>query len=388
MRQYKKIIFLVMELFIFGACFIFGNGGICSATQGAIGTGLPSGAQPPVSAFEETINKWDQDAQNNIQALGEAAVDNIEKHKFEADPKKAAEQTSDLADKVYELLTGDKNKKYNNNKEDFLGSQSENSQEVITLNKQGTGGGSEKITAEGIDRLLNEQPTQLLDVKESDVNPFPGSDNLPLPIAIVDSNTPESFNPVFLKIDRTDQEAAQPHLLMLLKDLLFRFIKGSPQERVGSIDLDMTLSYDSLEATMSQIPLVDWVVDQETGNVFMVLSSIEFTAEIQSIDRLLHPPGRLHPWLKWLLYLNRVTPEMIQYYQAALQQRDRIFQLASKSNGKLKVRYQGKIMDVPVYVWPDQAEGAYELVMVKSHMIPTATATRVAGGPLGISAHL
>ncbi|MBI4358909.1 MAG: hypothetical protein HY584_06370 [Candidatus Omnitrophica bacterium] len=102
----------------------------------------------------------------------------------------------------------------------------------------------------------------------------------------------------------------------------------------------------------------------------LILSAIDFTGTLRLIDRLLHPPERLHPWLKWLLYLKQVTPEMLQYYQAALEQRDRIYMVAAGSNGKFKIRYQGRIMDAPIYLWPDQAEGRYELVMVRDR-IPT-----------------
>jgi hypothetical protein len=98
---------------------------------------------------------------------------------------------------------------------------------------------------------------------------------------------------------------------------------------------------------------------------FVVLDAIDFTQQIKAIHRLLNPPHRLHPWLKWLLYLNRVSPEMLQFYQAALEGRDRIYTLAAKSNGKLQIRYQGRIISVPIYVWPDEAEGAYELVLVR-----------------------
>jgi hypothetical protein len=97
----------------------------------------------------------------------------------------------------------------------------------------------------------------------------------------------------------------------------------------------------------------------------VILDAVDFTNQIKAIHRLLNPPTRLHPWLKWLLYLSRVSPEMLQLYQAALEGRDRIYTLASKSDGRLKIRYQGRIMDVPIFVWPDDAEGYYELVMVR-----------------------
>ncbi|MBI4000102.1 MAG: hypothetical protein HY351_05745 [Candidatus Omnitrophica bacterium] len=107
--------------------------------------------------------------------------------------------------------------------------------------------------------------------------------------------------------------------------------------------------------------------EAEEDEVF-VLSAVEFTHDLRLMDRLINPPERLHPWLKWLLYLKHVTPEMLQYYQAALEQRDRIYMLAAKSNGKFKIRYQGRIMDTPIYLWPDQAEGRYELVVVRSQV--------------------
>ncbi|HLD56086.1 MAG TPA: hypothetical protein VJA00_00545, partial [Candidatus Omnitrophota bacterium] len=113
-------------------------------------------------------------------------------------------------------------------------------------------------------------------------------------------------------------------------------------------------------------------VSAEATDVF-VLDVVDFTNQIQAIHRLLNPPDRLHPWLKWLLYLSRVSPEMLQFYQAALEGRDRIYTLASKSDGRLKIRYQGRIMDIPIFIWPDDAEGSYELVMVRDQRALTSS---------------
>jgi len=55
---------------------------------------------------------------------------------------------------------------------------------------------------------------------------------------------------------------------------------------------------------------------------------------------------------------------MLDLYYKALAKRDQIYLLAARSEGKLKIRYNHKIMETPVYIWPDQAEGPYELVMV------------------------
>lgn len=104
----------------------------------------------------------------------------------------------------------------------------------------------------------------------------------------------------------------------------------------------------------------------ESGEQYIALEGVDFTRDLRAISRLLSPPERLHPLLKWLLYLSRVTPEMIQFYQAALEKRDDIYTIASQSNGRLKVRYQGKVTDVPIYVWPEYAEGAYELVLLQN----------------------
>lgn len=104
----------------------------------------------------------------------------------------------------------------------------------------------------------------------------------------------------------------------------------------------------------------------ESGEQYIALEGVDFTRDFRAISRLLSPPERLHPLLKWLLYLSRVTPEMIQFYQAALEKRDDIYTIASQSNGRLRVRYQGKITDVPIYVWPEYAEGSYELVLLQS----------------------
>jgi len=105
--------------------------------------------------------------------------------------------------------------------------------------------------------------------------------------------------------------------------------------------------------------------DQKKDEDVIVLDTINFTEQIRGIHQLLNPPARLHPWLKWLLYSNRTTPQMLELYYSALRERDRIYMLATKANGKLKIRYRGRIMDVPIFVWPEQAQGLYELVMMK-----------------------
>jgi len=97
---------------------------------------------------------------------------------------------------------------------------------------------------------------------------------------------------------------------------------------------------------------------------FVVLDEVEFTRGIKLIHALLNPPSQLHPWLKWLFYASRITPAMLDLYYKALAKRDQIYLLAARSEGKLKIRYNHKIMETPVYIWPDQAEGPYELVMV------------------------
>ncbi len=105
--------------------------------------------------------------------------------------------------------------------------------------------------------------------------------------------------------------------------------------------------------------------DQKKDEGVIVLDAINFTEQIRGIHQLLNPPARLHPWLKWLLYSSRTTPQMLELYYSALRERDRIYMLATKANGKLKIRYRGRIMDVPIFIWPEQAQGLYELVMMK-----------------------
>jgi hypothetical protein len=121
------------------------------------------------------------------------------------------------------------------------------------------------------------------------------------------------------------------------------------------VSLEFAERIDSLLAIQDEIGAIDVVV----------LDAVEFNSQIRAIHKLLNPPARLDPLLKWLLYLNRLTPEMIELYQAALEKRDRIYLLASRSQGKLKIRLNGKIMSDAVYVWPDQ-DAHYELVAVAS----------------------
>lgn len=121
----------------------------------------------------------------------------------------------------------------------------------------------------------------------------------------------------------------------------------------------------------------------ESPRDVVVVDAVDFTREIRDIHRLMNPPRRLHPWLKWLLYLNRVTPKMLEFYQAAIERRDRIYTLATKSDGKLKIRYQGRVMDVPIFVWPDEAEGLYELVMVHDESIRLTRDASAAASTVG-----
>ena len=105
---------------------------------------------------------------------------------------------------------------------------------------------------------------------------------------------------------------------------------------------------------------------QKEDEKIVVLDAVNFTGDIYGIHQLLNPPERLHPWLKWLLYSRRITPQMLELYYAALQKRDQIYMLATKSGGKLKIRYHGKVTDMPLFIWPDQAAGLYELVAMKN----------------------
>ncbi len=106
-----------------------------------------------------------------------------------------------------------------------------------------------------------------------------------------------------------------------------------------------------------------WDYSNPDPDQVVVLDSVNYTREIRGIHYLMNPPGRFHPWMKWLLYTNRLSPEMLQAYYAAVTKSENLYKLAMKSKGKLKIRYRGKIMDMPLYFWPDQADGNYELVM-------------------------
>src|SRR3989338_796689 len=136
------------------------------------------------------------------------------------------------------------------------------------------------------------------------------------------------------------------------------------------INQSLDVSFAKLDELI-RFTLGDAAVYQTAEDV-IVVDVVNFTREIRDIHRLMNPPQRLHPWLKWLLYLNRVTPEMLEFYQAAVERRDRIYTLASRSDGKLKIRYRGRVLDVPIFVWPDEADGAYELVMVRDQAIHRA----------------
>jgi hypothetical protein len=104
----------------------------------------------------------------------------------------------------------------------------------------------------------------------------------------------------------------------------------------------------------------------------IVIDSVEFNEQLRAIYQLLNPPANLHPLLKWALYLRHVTPEMLNVYEKQMKRRNRIFSLASKSHGRLHVRYKGEVMPSPLFAWPDSPDsgGKYELVMMRSGRVP------------------
>jgi len=188
----------------------------------------------------------------------------------------------------------------------------------------------------------------------------------------IEMKAPVNENPTY-NIEPKDRDNSAPPPLRSVVEDLFEFV-GREEESIRKIDLvDGEFSMSALDsAAMRQLELklmkyIDaalFTIEQGeiTAMDVIVLDAVEFTAQIRAIHKLLNPPARLDPLLKWLLYLNRITPEMIELYQAALEKRDRIFLLAARSNGKLKIRYNGKILNDVVYVWPDQ-EVRYELVI-------------------------
>lgn len=96
-----------------------------------------------------------------------------------------------------------------------------------------------------------------------------------------------------------------------------------------------------------------------------VVDSVQFNDKVRMIYELLNPPGDLHPWLKWLLYSNRVTKDMVAFYNDTLKKRDALYQKALTSNGKLAIMYRNRIFkDIPLYVMPEWANGDYSLVSV------------------------
>lgn len=133
------------------------------------------------------------------------------------------------------------------------------------------------------------------------------------------------------------------------------------KNRSWSEALDLKLLQLENERNETQVKLEDGEHQEEV----MVLDAVNFTAQIREIYQLLNPSARLHPWLKWLLYSSRITPQMLELYYSALRKRDQIYMLAAKGKGELKIRYRGRIVDIPIFVWPDQAHGLYELVVVR-----------------------
>lgn len=138
-------------------------------------------------------------------------------------------------------------------------------------------------------------------------------------------------------------------------------LKNGSKNRSWAEALDLKLLQLENERNETQVKLDNGELQEEV----LVLDAVNFTPQIRGIYQLLNPPARLHPWLKWLLYSSRITPQMLEAYYSALRKRDQIYMLAAKAKGKLKIRYRGKVLDVPIFVWPEQAHGLYELVVIR-----------------------
>ena len=195
------------------------------------------------------------------------------------------------------------------------------------------------------------------------------------------TNTQESRYHFLGSVRRVKDDEDESSTLKSLRDFL---LEGSEDEGAG--DAAQSTLLDGMDGEFAEklnalLHSLSEELEEKNGEQeILVIDAIEFTRDMRAVHFLLNPPKRLHPWLRWLLYSSRMTPEMLELYYLALDKSDRLYRMALKSQGKLKLRYQGKILDSPIYIWPDQAEGRYELVMVKSNAAPTAGMSAV-GSP-------
>ncbi len=136
------------------------------------------------------------------------------------------------------------------------------------------------------------------------------------------------------------------------------YIKGTVSLAKENIDQKNILVpvLKNVTQDSGKVPLTE---GPQSEDGISVLDSIYLGKEMANTHILMNPPKGLHPYMRWLLYERRKTPEMIKKYVAIKQKINQIY-LEAKA-GKGKIRYNGKIYDLYLPL-PDEMGGTYELV--------------------------
>ena len=97
----------------------------------------------------------------------------------------------------------------------------------------------------------------------------------------------------------------------------------------------------------------------DRGAGYQILDSVYISREFFLAHKLLHPPVKLNPYLKWVLYAKRLTPKMVENYLATHRKILLLFHQAKE--GKGNIRYKGKLYGA-FLPFKENAPGNYELV--------------------------
>lgn len=115
-----------------------------------------------------------------------------------------------------------------------------------------------------------------------------------------------------------------------------------------------------------KIPLEDTrkagqTLDDPFYGGLVVVDSVVVDKFLAGVHLLMHPPARLHPYLRMLLYRLFVTDEMLRRYWAKRRKIEEIYNKAQA--GKGKVRYKGQVWEYPIRPTLDDMGGDYALVV-------------------------
>lgn len=114
----------------------------------------------------------------------------------------------------------------------------------------------------------------------------------------------------------------------------------------------------AVEASFSlELPIDAYI--QGRMNQYQTLDSVYVGRDFLRTQKLLNPPKELHPYLKWLLYTRRLTPQAVDRYLEVRNKILALFRIAKEGRGS--IRYRGKVYGA-FLPFAENATGNYELV--------------------------